>query len=173
MPTIGDGIFAESLTYICEHNEHGAMGIVINHPLDLSLDEVFSHLDISDISIPHDAHILAGGPMHMDRGFILHRNSTQSWDSTMEVSSQISLTTSLDILTSIAHNEGPEDSLFALGYASWGAGQLEQELSENSWLTAPADSKIIFETPIEQRAKAAASSIGVDLALIAPVAGNC
>lgn len=172
MPTISDGIFANSVTYICEHSEQGAMGIVINHPLDLRLDEIFEHLAISDIHYPHHDHILAGGPVHMDRGFVLHRATHQQWDSTLQVSDQISLTTSQDILTAIAHDEGPAESIVALGYAGWGAGQLEVELAENSWLTAPADSDIIFKTPIELRAKAAAAKLGIDLTLIAPQAGH-
>ncbi|MFT5690866.1 MAG: putative transcriptional regulator [Oceanicoccus sp.] len=173
MPNISDGIFANSLTYICTHTDQGAMGIVINHPLDLSLDEIFSHLEITDISSPHSEQILAGGPVHMDRGFVLHRNTGDNWDSTLKISSQVALTTSQDILTAIAHNEGPTESLVALGYAGWGAGQLESELAENSWLTAPADCSIIFNTPISQRAKAAAAILGVDLALISPQAGHC
>lgn len=173
MPNLSDGIFANSLTYICTHTDQGAMGIVINHPLDLSLNEIFSHLEITDISSPHSEKILAGGPVHMDRGFVLHRNTAESWDSTLKISSQIALTTSQDILAAIAHDEGPTESLVALGYAGWGAGQLESELAENSWLTAPADYSIIFNTPIEQRAKAAAAILGVDLALISPQAGHC
>jgi putative transcriptional regulator len=172
MPSIGDGIFAHSITYICEHNDQGAMGIVINHPLDLSLDEIFEHLEIDNIQSPHNDQILAGGPVHMDRGFVLHRNTEAAWDSTIRVSDQIALTTSQDILTAIAHDEGPRDSLVALGYAGWSEGQLESELADNAWLTAPADSDIIFNTPIEQRAKAAAAKMGIDLALISPEAGH-
>ncbi|WP_420814628.1 YqgE/AlgH family protein [Oceanicoccus sagamiensis] len=172
MPSIGDGIFAHSITYICEHNEQGAMGIVINHPLDLSLDEIFEHLEIDNIQTPHSDQILAGGPVHMDRGFVLHRNTETHWDSTISVSDQIALTTSQDILTAIAHDEGPSDSIVALGYAGWSEGQLESELADNAWLTAPADSDILFNTPIEHRAKAAAAKMGVDLALISPTAGH-
>ncbi len=172
MPTISDGIFANSVTYICEHSDQGAMGIVINHPLDLRLDEIFQHLEIEDVQHPHEEHILAGGPVHMDRGFVLHRNTPKNWDSTLQVSDQISLTTSQDILNAIAHDEGPDESLVALGYAGWGAGQLEMELADNAWLTAPADSDIIFKTPVEQRAKAAAAKLGVNLSLIAPQSGH-
>ena len=172
MPSISNGIFAHSITYICEHNEQGAMGIVINHPLDLSLDEIFQHLDIGDIHRPHRERIFAGGPVHMDRGFVLHRSSDNNWESTIRVSDQIALTTSQDILTAIAHDEGPSDSIVALGYAGWGEGQLELELAENAWLTAPADSDIIFNTPIELKAKAAAAKMGIDLALISPEVGH-
>lgn len=172
MPSINSGIFANSITYICEHNDHGAMGIVINHPLDLSLDEIFQHLEIEDIHSRHEERILAGGPVHMDRGFVLHSDSPTQWESTIKVSPQIALTTSQDILTAIAHNEGPENSLVALGYAGWEAGQLEDELADNAWLTIPADSTIIFKTPVEDRAKAAAAKMGIDLALISPQVGH-
>ena len=172
MPSISGGIFANSLTYICEHNEHGAMGIVINHPLDLCLNEMLEHLEISDIRYPHNEPILAGGPVHMDRGFVLHRATNQCWDSSLQVSDQICLTTSQDILTAIAHDEGPRESIVALGYAGWGAGQLEGELADNAWLTVPADIDIIFKTPIEKRAQAAAARLGINLALIAPQAGH-
>lgn len=172
MPSISEGIFANSITYICEHSEQGAMGIVINHPLDLRLNEMLEHLEISDIRYPHNEPILAGGPVHMDRGFVLHRSTSQRWDSTLHICDQVSLTTSQDILAAIAHDEGPADSIVALGYAGWGAGQLETELAENAWLTTPADFDIIFKTPIEQRAQAAAATLGIDLALIAPQAGH-
>lgn len=172
MPTISSGIFANSITYICEHSERGAMGIVINHPLDLRLTEIFEHLAISDIRYPRNDHILAGGPVHMDRGFVLHRSTSQQWDSTLQITDQIALTTSQDILAAIAHDEGPEDSIVALGYAGWDAGQLEDELADNSWLTIPADINIIFKTPVELRAQAAAEKFGINLALIAPQAGH-
>jgi putative transcriptional regulator len=172
MPGISNGIFARSVTYICEHNEQGAMGIVINHPLDLSLDEIFHHLEIEGISSPHNDSILAGGPVHMDRGFVLHRITDSQWASTIHITDQVALTTSQDILTAIAHDEGPSESLVALGYAGWSEGQLELELAENAWLTVPADCNILFKTPIELRAKAAAAQMGIDLALISPHAGH-
>jgi putative transcriptional regulator len=172
MPSISNGIFAHSITYLCEHNEQGAMGIVINHPLDLSLDEIFHHLEIPDINTSHNDHILAGGPVHMDRGFVLHPVTETKWESSIQVSDQIALTMSQDILTAIAHDQGPNESLVALGYAGWSEGQLELELAENSWLTTPADIDIMFNTPVELRAKAAAAQLGVDLALISPDAGH-
>ncbi len=173
MPSIQDGIFANSVTYICEHNEHGAMGIVINHPLDLMLDEILDHFELCDQQHPHREHILAGGPVHMDRGFVLHSKTMQHWDSTLEISEQISLTTSQDILSAIAHNQGPQDSLIALGYAGWGAGQLEYELADNAWLTAPANSDIIFKTHAPELAKVAAAQLGIDLSLMTGDAGHC
>lgn len=168
MPVISDGIFAKSVTYICEHNDQGAMGIVINHPLDLCLEEIFKHLDITDPHHRQSEPILAGGPVHMDRGFVLHGDTTTNWDSTLKISNNIALTTSRDILTAIAHDEGPTNSLVALGYASWSAGQLENELTQDAWLIIPSDTDIIFNTPIEHRATAAAAKMGIDLALVAP-----
>ena len=115
---------------------------------------------------------MAGGPVQIDRGFILHKAGQGSWTSTLPITDQISLTTSQDILTSIAQEEGPEDNLVALGYAGWNAGQLEQELAANAWLTLPADSDIMFKLPIEKRLDAAAKKLGIDLHLIAPGSGH-
>lgn len=172
MPTVNDGLFTKSITYICEHSDQGTMGIVINHPLNLSLNEIFQHLEINDIQGSHTDHILAGGPVQIDQGFVLHRTTKQDWKSTIHISDQIALTTSQDILTAMAHDQGPSDSLVALGYAGWEAGQLEEELADNTWLTVPADSDILFNTPVELRAKAAAAQMGVDLTLISPQAGH-
>lgn len=172
MPNMAEGIFANSVTYLCEHNEEGAMGIVINHPLDISLDDIFQHLQIEDVQGEHHDRVLAGGPVLIDRGFVLHHSSDESWDSTVRISDQIALTTSQDILAAIAQDKGPKRSLVALGYAGWGKGQLEMEIAENAWLTVPANYDVIFNTPVELRAKAAAAQLGVDLALISPVAGH-
>ena len=172
MPCLNDSAFGRTVTYICEHSDKGAMGIVINHPLHLKLDEVFDHLNIEDITAKHPEYILAGGPVQTERGFVLHDNQEQHWEATQAISKDISLTTSQDILADMAHDKGPERSLVALGYAGWEAGQLEAEIAENAWLTAPASSDIIFNTPPENRASAAAASIGIDLALISPDAGH-
>lgn len=171
MPSLGDSIFANSVTYICEHNEYGAMGLVVNQPLDISIDEVFDQLDIYDHE-QHSEHVLAGGPVEMNRGFVLHRSADQQWQSSLAITAELSLTTSLDILTAIAHNEGPDDCLITLGYAGWGAGQLENEIANNAWLTVPADLDILFHTPCEQRLSKAATMLGVDLSLISPTVGH-
>lgn len=172
MPALNDSEFGHTITYICEHTKEGAMGIVINHPMTLQLDEVFAHMEIDDIQTPHPDYILAGGPVQTDRGFVLHKNSNRDWESTLKISDQISLTTSQDILAAMAHNEGPEASLVALGYAGWSAGQLENEIANNAWLTTPSDSDIIFKTPHEKKASAAAAIMGIDLVLISPEAGH-
>lgn len=172
MPALTDAIFAHSITYLCEHNQDGAMGIVINQPLDLSLEEVLEHLHLSARGRLREIPVMAGGPVHMDRGFILHRPSEREWEASLQVTEDITLTTSRDILVAMAAQQGPEDSLIALGYAGWSAGQLETEISENSWLTLPADSGIIFDTPYHLRASAAAAKLGVDMNLISGEAGH-
>jgi putative transcriptional regulator len=172
MPGLSEGIFSHSITYICEHGESGAMGIVINQALDLSLAEIFEHLQIHAHEDFSDRPVMAGGPVQIDHGFVLHRKCTRDWEASLKVTPEITLTTSRDILRSIAGGSGPEDHLIALGYAGWSAGQLEHELGENSWLTLPADSDIIFSTPAEQRLGAAAAQLGVDMNLICGEAGH-
>ncbi len=172
MPSLSEGIFAQSVTYICEHGESGAMGIVINHPLELSVAEIFEHLNIIPKVEFADRAVMAGGPVQIDHGFVLHRNCSNTWEASLKVTPEVTLTTSCDILRAIANGSGPRDYLIALGYAGWAAGQLEQELAENSWLTLPADSDIIFATPAERRLDAAAALLGIDMNLISGEAGH-
>jgi len=172
MPSLQDGNFSESVTYICEHDENGALGITINRPSEISLSEIFSQLQLN-ISSDHiiDQTVLSGGPVQIDRGFILH-TPTGNWDSSLKVTENIAVTTSQDIMQAIANNEGPEKSLIALGYAGWGPGQLEYELSENAWLSCPATEEIIFNTPLEKRWRAAALLLGIDLQLLSNQTGH-
>jgi len=172
MPRLSEGIFSQSITYICEHGEGGAMGIVINRPLDLSVSAIFEHMQISSGGKFSEVPVMAGGPVQMDHGFVLHRYCDKSWEASLKVTSEITLTTSRDILRAIAEDNGPEDHLIALGYAGWAAGQLEQELAENSWLTLPGSGDIIFSTPAEQRLEAAAALLGIDMNLISGQAGH-
>lgn len=172
MPSLTQGIFAHSVTYLCEHNEQGAMGIIINHPLDLRLHEILDHLHIEGARNHSTEPVMAGGPVQTERGFVLHRTSEKHWEATVAISPDISLTTSRDILDALARDEGPSAALVALGYAGWDAGQLESELADNAWLTAPADSSILFETPIKQRLDAAVAKLGIDLSMLAPGAGH-
>jgi len=163
MPNLLDPNFFKTVTYICAHNEEGAMGIVINRPLDLHLSEVFEQMEInSDNDVINNQLVYNGGPVQMDRGFILHEPSKE-WDSSIVVNNEISITTSKDILQAIAAGKGPDNSLIALGYAGWDAGQLEQEIMDNAWLSGPSDTQIIFKTPYEKRWEQAAISMGVDI----------
>ncbi len=172
MPGLYDPNFYHTVTYICSHNEEGAMGIVINKPLDLVLREVLEQMDISfKDGIANDTPIYDGGPVQSDRGFILHKYD-KDWDSSLKVNDQIGLATSIDILNAIANGEGPENSFIALGYAGWSAGQLEKEIQDNIWLSGPAESKIIFDTPIEQRWNSAACLLGINIDQLSPDVGH-
>ena len=157
---------------MCDHNEEGAMGLVINRPLDLDIRELFSHLEIDNIqqdtsNIP----IYQGGPVQIERGFVLHRGSGE-WEASIVVNDDIAITMSQDIIAAIAEGKGPKDFLIALGYAGWGAGQLEDELAANAWLNGPADAEIIFDVPIEQRWTASAHHLGIELKNISSDIGH-
>lgn len=171
MPSMQDTSFAQSVTYICEHNEHGAMGIVINNPMPMPLSEIFSQMKLSDLA--HQGHkpVVAGGPVQVERGFVLHSSDTQ-WHSTIKVSDDVSITASRDVIDAIAEGQGPKSYLVALGYAGWEKGQLEAEIAANSWLTAPGDKNIIFNTPFEQRWTVAALALGINVSLISNTAGH-
>ena len=172
MPSLNDENFSDSLVYICEHNADGAMGLIINQQLDIPAKAVFDRLDLQHKNNRGDELIFDGGPMQQDRGFILHSSCDKKWESTIYIGGDISLSTSKDILGDIALGSGPKDSLITLGYSSWEAGQLEQELKENIWLTVPADYSIIFNTDCAHRAQAAAQSIGLNLDYLALDSGH-
>ena len=163
MPSLKDPNFEKTVTYICAHNDEGAMGIVINKPLEIDLGEIFEQMEIeSDNQQAKQRSVFQGGPVHIDRGFILHKADTE-WDSSIIVSGEICVTTSKDILESIAIGQGPDDAVVALGYAGWSGGQLEEEILENVWLNGPADNQIIFDTPHDQQWQAAVAHLGIDL----------
>ena len=172
MPSLKDPNFEKTVTYICAHNEEGAMGIVINKPLDLELGQIFEQMDIPTDNSDHcDKRVFHGGPVHTDRGFILHHADSQ-WDSSIVVSDNICVTTSKDILEAIATGDGPGEALIALGYAGWARGQLEQELMDNAWLSGPADENIIFNTPFEQCWQSTARHMGIDIDRLSPDIGH-
>jgi putative transcriptional regulator len=172
MPAMADPNFTETVTYICKHDAEGAYGIIVNRPGSLSLAEVLGQLAISVQDRSHaERHVLIGGPVEPERGFVLHR-SDQTYDSTVATGSDIKVTVSLDILTAIGRGHGPDPMLVALGYAGWGRGQLDAEIEQNSWLTVPADPAIVFDTPFEQRWAAALGLPGVDIRRITNYAGH-
>jgi putative transcriptional regulator len=172
MPNMADPYFAKSLTYVCEHNDQGALGLVVNRPIDMTLQALFERLSLTlkhkDLS---DAPIYFGGPVQTDRGFVLHE-PTGNWQSTLRVRDAIGLTTSKDILEAVGRGEGPQKILVTLGYAGWSAGQLEHELGQNAWLTVEAKDAIIFDLPSEERLPAAMELLGVDYARLADSAGH-
>jgi putative transcriptional regulator len=172
MPGLQDPNFSRTVTYVCEHTEQGAMGIVINRPMEIRLGEVLEQLDIrSQDQAVLDTAVFLGGPVQPDRGFVLHTDG-ESYDSTLSITPEISVTTSRDVLEAIAEGRGPARTLIALGYAGWAGGQLEEEMSANSWLSGPADEHILFQLPASERWLAAAQLLGVDLNLLSGEAGH-
>ncbi len=172
MPAMADPNFARSLTFICEHNEQGALGIIVNRTIDMDLATLFERIEIPmDVPGFGGMPVYFGGPVQTDRGFVLHR-PRGDWQSTLPVGNDMGLTSSRDILQSVGADGRPGDVLVTLGYAGWAAGQLEHELSQNAWLTVQADPEIMFNLPPEQRFTAAMRLLGVDFASLSEVAGH-
>jgi len=172
MPNLADPNFFHTVTYMCQHNDEGALGIVINRPAEMKLGEIFKQMNIHVTSSDAaEIPVFAGGPVQQERGFVLHTPGG-GWDATMAVSESISLTTSRDVIEAIAVGKGPEQYLVALGYAGWGEGQLEQEILANAWLNTPFSKNVLFDTPINMRWRAAAGQIGVDINQLTTPAGH-
>jgi putative transcriptional regulator len=172
MPNLNDTFFYHSVVYLCEHDDQGAMGLIINRPTQIMLDELLTHVDIDSTDDSNkNQPILFGGPVHKSQGMVLH-DSPQGWDSTLQLSDSLYLTTSMDILKHIGQGTGPENKLITLGYAGWDAGQLEDEIAENSWLTVESSSAVLFDVPTDQRWHAAAELLGVDINLLTSTAGH-
>jgi len=175
MPSLNDPNFERTVTLICQHDDEGALGIVINRPMELSAVELLRQLDIStDHEIDDKASVYSGGPVQPELGLILHdsNTATDNFETMISISDELDLTMSIDILEAIARNEGPDRVLIALGYAGWGPGQLDSEMAQNAWLSVPASIDVIFDTPISQRWDAAARSIGVDIGLMSSQSGR-
>lgn len=172
MPQLNDPNFAQTVALICEHSDKGALGIVLNKPLPMRLSDVFTQMKLEASSeIIAARPVLRGGPVHTDRGFVLHRPGGR-WDHTHKVSEQIQVTTSRDVLAAMARGEGPSDAFIALGYAGWESGQLEREMRDNAWLSIPMDPRVVFELPYEDRWAAAWRLLGVEPEQLSPVAGH-
>ena len=176
MPGMADDTFAGTVIYLCEHTERGALGLVINKPIDIKLKRLFEkvelELDREDLA---DAPVFFGGPVQTERGFVLHDRLGEDgghYNSTLSIPGGLEMTTSKDVLEALAHGAGPKRVLITLGYAGWGAGQLEDELSRNGWLNVNADPGIIFDTPVEQRYERALSLLGIDRGMLSQEAGH-
>jgi putative transcriptional regulator len=173
MPTLTDSFFYRSVVYLCEHDQNGAMGLIINRPTKVMLEELLSHLEIDNHADSiKTTPVLFGGPIQKGQGMVIHDQSEIEWKSSLQLTDDVILTTSTDILEAIGTEQGPDHVLVTLGYAGWGAGQLEQELAENSWLTVPATHQLLFDTPAEERWQAAAKLLGVDINLISNTTGH-
>ena len=172
MPNMVDRNFARSLTFICEHNDRGAIGVVVNRPIDMTLATLFERVKIplSESAISN-LPVHSGGPVQTDRGFVLHQ-PCGDWKSTLKVKDRLGLTTSRDILEAVGAGHGPSRLFVSLGYAGWTAGQLEHELAQNAWLTVPAVDSIVFDLPSEERLAAAMELLGIDFARLHHGAGH-
>jgi len=174
MPELEDPNFSRTVTLICQHDQNGALGVIINRTVDsLSINDVLSQFSLPKPKSGRigDQPIYVGGPVHNELGLVLHRG-VGDWESTLKVGRQLGLTSSRDVLEAIALSRGPDDCLLVLGYAGWGAGQLDFEIRQNAWLTVPADPKIIFEIEVEQRWAQAATSLGVNITTLSGSAGH-
>ena len=196
MPTLGDPYFNKTVTYICEHNDEGAMGLIINLPVNLTLLDLLKQVDmeeggsvlkdgssektasadpivieLTDINNSLEQPVLAGGPIAKQRGFVLH-NSQAGWSSSLALSNEIMVTTSKDILSALGNENGPDKALITLGYAGWTAGQLEEEIQHNSLLTIEADLELLFDVPIHKKWEAAVQKLGVDVWQLGPDIGH-
>ena len=172
MPAMTDSLFARALVYICEHNDQGALGIIVNRPTNLTLGELFAQIQAPILeSEIKKLPVHYGGPVQTDRGFVLH-DPIGDWQSTLPVNDKVGLTTSKDILQAVGLDKGPHNLLVTLGYAGWTQGQLEQELAQNTWLSVPASEHILFDLPAEERLPAAMALLGVDYASLSEDAGH-
>ena len=172
MPTLEDPYFANALVYICEHNENGALGIIVNRPIDLNLAGLLEKIDIPmEAGTMADLPVYFGGPVQLDRGFVLHR-PVGHWQSTLAVNGDVGLTSSRDVLAAVGKEGLPSEIIVTLGYAGWDAGQLENELAQNSWLTVPAKPAILFDLPPEERLPAAMQKLGISFTQLSDVAGH-
>lgn len=172
MPHMGDPRFAQTLIYLVEHNQDGAMGLIVNRPNGLNLADILEQLrpDEPPTTLSRALPIFAGGPVQVDRGFVLHPIDAR-FQATLTLGT-LGMTTSQDVLFAIADGQGPQQHLIALGYAGWGQGQLEAELVDNAWLSCPAQPQILFDLPHEERLNAAAASLGVDLSRLSSQVGH-
>jgi len=172
MPGLQDPNFSGTLTLICEHDEKGAIGLVINQPMSITLTDVFEQMGIPESPQLENERVLCGGPVANDRGFVLHRLTGPTWQSTLEINDDIGITTSQDIIEALAACEAPEGALLILGYAGWSEGQLEQEFMNNTWLSLPSSDQVLFKTAYEDRLNTATSDAGINFSRLSMAAGR-
>lgn len=176
MPGMADDTFAGSVVYLCEHNDQGALGLVINKPIELTLDGLFEKVDLSlareDLK---GTPVYFGGPVQTERGFVLHERLDEDgghYNATLSIPGGLEMTTSRDVLEALSHGAGPRKLLVTLGYAGWSAGQLEEEIGRNGWLTVNAKPELIFDTPVDQRYDRALALLGIDPRMLSSDAGH-
>ena len=176
MPGIGGDTFAGAVIYLCEHTDKGALGLVINKPIDIKLKNLFEKVELSlDRVDLAESPVYYGGPVQTERGFVLHEQidgDGSRFNSSLRIPGGLEMTTSKDVLEALSSGIGPTKILVTLGYSGWGAGQLEEEMGRNSWINVEAQPEIIFNTPVEQRYDKALSLLGIDLAMLSADAGH-
>lgn len=173
MPGMSDPRFEKSVVYICAHSDDGAMGLIINKPMpDVTLADLLKQLSIEDAQDSTTVPVYFGGPVEVGRGFVLHSAEYQSDDTTLEVDAQFAMTATRDVLTDIAAGNGPATTLLALGYAGWGAEQLEGEIQQNGWLSCDATPEVVFDVPAGEKWMAALKLLGVDALMLSATAGR-
>jgi len=172
MPGLEDPNFSRGVTLLCQHNDDGALGITINRPSEFTLSELLSQVGLRcEEERLAGQQVFDGGPVHRERGFVLH-SPDRRYESSLPVGPDILITTSRDVLEDIAAGRGPERFLVALGYAGWGAGQLEEEMRDNAWLNVMADAELLFDLPVEQRWASAVARLGIDVGRLQPLGGH-
>jgi putative transcriptional regulator len=179
MPGMGDGTFAGTVVYLCEHTEKGALGLVINKPIDITLKNLFEKVELSlDREDLAGAPVYFGGPVQTERGFVLHEplvgegDDDNHYNSSLKIEGGLEMTTSKDVLEALASGAGPKRVLVTLGYSGWAAGQLEDEMSRNGWINVEAEPGIIFDTPVGERYDKALSLLGIDAGMLSSAAGH-
>ncbi|MBT9597947.1 MAG: YqgE/AlgH family protein [Vitreoscilla sp.] len=176
MPGMADDNFSGTVVYLCEHSDKGALGLVINKPIDITLKNLFEKVDLSlDGSELAEQPVYYGGPVQTERGFVLHERQDEdavAYSSTLAVPGGLAMTTSKDVLEAMSSGQGPKRVLITLGYSGWSAGQLEDEIGRNGWLTVDAQPEVIFDTPVEKRYERALGLLGIDPRMLSPDAGH-
>lgn len=167
VPNLNDPEFQNAVIYVCEHNQFGAMGVVINKPTHSRVSDILTHMEIEHQVILHNKIVLDGGPLQTESGFVLH-SPIEDWQTSLFCSDEVALTTSQDILMAIAMDEGPKKFMLTLGYCSWSGGELEKSIQENLWTVAPASTEILFDTPHSQRYRKALSLVGIQSQIHVP-----
>jgi len=173
MPGMADPTFSGTVVYLCDHSERGALGLVINRPTDIDLKSLFDRIDLNlEIEPLQHLPVYFGGPVQTERGFVLHDSTEHHYTSSISIPGGLEMTTSKDVLEAVAQGQGPARFLLTLGHAGWGAGQLEEEISRNGWLTVEAEPAVMFDTPAERRFEAALLLLGVTLSMLSGEAGH-
>jgi putative transcriptional regulator len=175
MPAMQDPVFGGAVVYICEHNDNGVLGVVINKPTDMTMEILFDRIDLKlseglRTTVVNEP-IMFGGPVQDDRGFVLHTPGAP-YSSSLTVTDEVAFTTSIDVLEAVAAGDGPQRMLVSIGYSGWSPGQLEEEIGRNGWLTVGADAHVLFDLPVEERYNAAIKLLGIDPMMLALEAGH-